>query len=242
MNPAPAAAKALRLIRRAGSLPGLLRGYEMGVCSTPEAVRRALAVRDHVYNGECGYGVAVPDQYDGRSWLLQAVCSATGETVGTMRVTPRFGGPLELEEYFELPRELRSARVVELNRFAILPNHRKGRSFLPAVALGLMKLAVQLLSRLGAQHVIVCAKEERIWTYKWMCFESTGLEAPYGKLGSEPHEMLVADLRFGLERYRGHRFWEFFTADDPTLQAQSLPPLGIGIVPDPGEQPAAWSA
>ena len=67
-----------------------------------------------------------------------------------MRLTPRFAGPLEPEEYFTLPKAFRSPRSVELNRFAILPAYRKGKTFLPVVSLGLFKLALRLLEGMDA--------------------------------------------------------------------------------------------
>src|SRR2546426_3330410 len=102
----------------------LLRGYRFSVCEDAASVARALDVRQQVYRGACGYDVPIPDEYDGRSWLLLAEEVRTGEAVGSMRVTPRSAGPLEAEEYFVLPAALRSANVVEITRFAILPTHR----------------------------------------------------------------------------------------------------------------------
>src|SRR5438093_1919477 len=98
-------------------LPGLLSGCRFSVCEGPEAVAAALDVRRQVYVDGVGYDVPVPDAYDARSWLLLAEAEATGRAVGTMRLTPRFVGPFELEEYFTLPKTLRSSRSVEINRF-----------------------------------------------------------------------------------------------------------------------------
>src|SRR5258706_1309209 len=94
--------------------PGLLRGYRFSVCETADASAEALDVRRRVYVEGVGYDVPVPDVYDARSWLLQAEDEETGKVVGSMRVTPRFAGPFELEEYFTLPRSFRSARAVEI--------------------------------------------------------------------------------------------------------------------------------
>jgi len=76
----------------------LLNGYRFRVCETAEDIERALEVRRAVYNGNCGYDVPVPDEHDSRSWILLAEDMQTGKAVGTMRVTPRFGGKLELVE------------------------------------------------------------------------------------------------------------------------------------------------
>ncbi len=200
--------------RRDGRLRGLLRGYRFRLCETGDDVARALAVRRRVYGDECGYAVPIPDVYDARSWLLVAEDAATGTAVGSMRLTPRSEGPIEAEEYFWLPPELTRGRVVEATRFAILPEHRTGPRFLPAVALGLFKLAIRYVISLGTDRVVVCAKPERVWTYEWIGFERTGRSAPYRKLGGEPHELLVSPIGATLARSRDHRFWDFFMESD----------------------------
>jgi N-acyl-L-homoserine lactone synthetase len=212
---------------------GLLRGYRFRVCGSLESAARALAVRRKVYVGECGYDVPVPDEYDLRSWLLVAEQAATGEVVGSMRVTPRAGGPLEAEEYFDLPRYLVSPSVVEVTRFAILPSARPSGRFLPVVAMGLFKLVCNFVKRLDAQYVVVCAKAERVWTYQWLRFEPTGRTAAYGKLGNAPHELLVCDLRGGIARHRSHRYWEFFfeTEHPEVVLPERIPEPGLGETP-----------
>jgi hypothetical protein len=200
--------------RRDGRLRGLLRGYRFRLCETAADVERALAVRRRVYGEECGYDVPIPDLYDARSWHLIAEDAATGTAVGSMRLTPRSEGPIEAEEYFWLPADLTRGRIVEATRFAILPEHRTGRRFLPAVALGLFKLAIRYVVALGTDRVIVCAKPERVWTYEWIGFERTGRSAPYRKLGGAPHELLFTPVGAAISRSRDHRFWDFFIESD----------------------------
>jgi N-acyl-L-homoserine lactone synthetase len=196
---------------------GLLAGYRFSVCDTPESFARALEVRRQIYVGNIGYEVPVPDSYDARSWLLLAEHVASGRAVGTMRLTPRFGGAFELEEYFTLPRELQSPRAVELSRFAILPEFRKGTTFVPVVSLGLFMLTRSWLDRIGAHLMVICAKPEKVWTYEWLRFQRTGRTAPYGKLGNVEHELLWCDFRRwcdarGDVTFQDHPFREFFTA------------------------------
>ena len=189
----------------------LLRGYRFSVCEDAASVARALDVRRQVYRGACGYEVPVPDEYDGRSWLLLAEDMRTGEAVGSMRVTPRAAGPLECEEYLVLPPALRSASAVEITRFAVLPMHRNSKRFLPVVALGLFKLVSHfVVAATGAEHAIVCSKAERIWSYEWMRFRRTGIVARYTKLGGCEHELLTCDLRSGVGMHSDHRYWAFF--------------------------------
>src|SRR2546425_12122501 len=105
-------------------LATLLEGYRFRVCDDAETFARALDVRREVYVGDFGYDVAVPDEYDHRSWLLVAEHVETGEVVGTMRVMAREFGPVETEEYFRLPADVASRKVLEISRFAILRAHR----------------------------------------------------------------------------------------------------------------------
>src|SRR5262245_39239006 len=85
----------------------LLRGYRFRVCEDAASVTRALDVRRRVYHESCGYEIPIPDAYDDRAWFLLAEHVRSGEAVGSMRVTPRFAGPFEAEEYFRLPAALR---------------------------------------------------------------------------------------------------------------------------------------
>src|ERR1051325_3846605 len=116
-------------------LAGLLEGYTFTVCDNDEDAAEALEIRRRVYVEGVGYDVPVPDAYDHRSWLLLARDEKTGKAVGSMRLTPRVPRPFELEEYFTLPTSLRGAKAIEINRFAILPEYRKGTTFLPVVSM-----------------------------------------------------------------------------------------------------------
>jgi hypothetical protein len=157
-------------------------------------VARALEVRRKVYVEEAGYDIPVPDQYDFWSWLLIAEDVRTGEVVGTLRLTPRSEGPLEAEEYFRLPRRLRTPKTLEMNRFAILPAYRKGKTFLPVVSLGLFKLAKFVAQRARMDWVVICSKAERTWTYCWIGAEPTGITGRYAKLNGAEHELLTIDV------------------------------------------------
>ena len=194
-------------------LAGLLRGYEFRVCQSREDWEAAIAIRRRIYHADCGYDVEVPDEYDARSWLFVAEDRATGEVVGTMRVTPRWAGPLEAEEYFTLPRYLRTPMALEITRFAILPEYRKGKTFLPVVSLGLFKLLWSFATRIGASYLVVCSKAERLWTYDWLRFRTTGLKAVYAKLAGAEHELISFDLQRAPMEYAAchHPFEAFFT-------------------------------
>jgi len=223
-----------------GPLADLLEEYEFEVCTDSAAFEAALAVRRRVYNDACGYDVPVPDAYDRRSWLLLARHAASGEAAGTMRITPRSAGRLEAEEYFWLPPKLRTTRSVEVNRFAILPEHRRAGQLMPAVSFGLFKLMINfVMDRLGAEYVVVCSKEERIWTYEWLRFQRSGIVARYVKLGNAEHELLTMDLRRRLAEHRDHRLWEFlFESEHREIAIPNAVP-GLGPDCDNPHEPVA---
>ncbi len=185
---------------------GLLKDYRFSVCQSREEVAEALDVRRQVYVDGSGYDIPVPDPYDHRSWLLVAREAKTGKVVGTMRITPRAAGPVEAEEYFKLPVPVRSHKSFEISRFAILPEHRKGKTFLPVVLLGLFKCAIGFLKSIEADYVVICSKAERVWTYEWIRFQSTGLKAKYEKLNGAEHELLWYDFRHIERVLDGHPF------------------------------------
>jgi N-acyl-L-homoserine lactone synthetase len=214
-------------------LRDLLNGYRFRVCETEEDARRSLAVRRRVYVEEKGIDVEVPDAYDRHSWLLIAEDAETGEAVATMRVTTRAAGPLECEHSFVLPGSLRGPDVVELSRFAILPEHRQGKGRSPSVSIGLFKAVIHFAQRvIGAKRVVLCSKAERVQTYTWLCFRPTGVRAPYTALDGAMHEILVMDLRHGFEPYGNHEMFQFFIeADSPQISLPAAPPpLGLGTV------------
>jgi len=210
---------------------GMLTGYRFRVCQTAEDWAKALEVRRAVYHGGCGYEVPVPDDYDTRSWMFLAEDVETGKAVGTMRLTPRFAGTLEAEEYFKLPLPLRGPNVVEITRFAILPEYRKGKTFLPVVSLGLFKLVREFGRRAGIRHLVVSSKPERVWTYEWLWFRNTGLSTAYEKLAGAQHELLEFDIQRTLDKYDEHPFGRFlrdFQYDEIEVPSR-IPSLG-----DPG--------
>jgi GNAT superfamily N-acetyltransferase len=218
-----------------GPLAELLEDYGFEVCTDPAAFEAALGVRRRVYNDACGYDVPVPDAYDRRSWLLLARHATSGEAVGTMRITPRSAGRLEAEEYFWLPPKLRSNRSVEVNRFAILPEHRGAGRLMPAVSFGLFKLMINfVMDRLRTEYVVVCSKEERIWTYEWLRFQRSGIVARYAKLGNAEHELLTMDLRRRLAEHRDHRLWQFLF--ESAHREIVIPDVAPGLGPE-GDNP-----
>jgi N-acyl-L-homoserine lactone synthetase len=209
-------------------LSELLRGYRFTVCDRRDAAAEALDVRRHVYVESSGYDVPVPDEYDRRSWLLLARHDATGQAVGSLRVTPRFAGSLECEEYFTLPRRLQVPKAFELSRFAILPEHRKGTTFLPVVSLGLFKLVFAMLQRFNGHYMVVCSKPERVWTYEWLRFRRTGLTTRYEKLKGAEHELLWEDFQYEARHVGTHPFSEIFLGSyREALMPTSMPPLGL---------------
>lgn len=210
--------------------PDLLRGCRFRVCDDGVSAARALEVRRRVYQGACGYEVPIPDEYDLRSWLLLAEDADTGAPVGSMRVTPRSAGPVEAEEYFELPDEIVSPHLVEVTRFAVLPTRDEGGRGLPAVALGLLKLSARFVRLLGADRVVICSRMDRVHFYTWLGFQPTGMVAAYQKLSGLEHALLTCDLRC-LEAGTGRGRWKLLGDGPPgeILLPAPVPALGLGV-------------
>jgi hypothetical protein len=211
-----------------------LSGYRFSVCASPEEANRALDVRRRVYVGEKGYDVGVPDPYDDRSWLLLAEDARTGEAVGTLRITCAKAGAIEMASCFQLPARLSESDVAELSRLAILPSHRASATQSLAVSLGLFKMMVRVILAEGIRLLAVCSKAERIWSYTWLQFRSTGVSAPYTILDGAMHEILLLDLRHGPEPYQDtfDLYDFFFAGSSPEITIPDrMPPLGVHRVP-----------
>lgn len=211
-------------------IPRILEGFRFSLCETPEQVAKALDIRREVYVRGVGYSIPVPDQYDVRSWFLLAEDMEAGIPVGCMRVTPRFAGPFEAEEYFTLPKRLASSSAVELNRFAILPEYRKGKTFLPVVSLGLFKTAMAFMRRFGADYLVAASKPDRAYSYAWLGFEETGLSAPYGKLDYSDHLLMAHEFYRTDQVFAGHPFEDFFCRMNysEVVIPKRIPLLGLG--------------
>lgn len=210
-------------------LDHLFAGYRFRIADTAEEFAAALELRREVYCGDFGYEIPVPDEYDHRSWLLVAEAVDTGEIVGTMRITPREYGPIEAEEYFRLPNQLASRRVIEISRFAIKRSHRKTRTFLPVISLGLFKLCYEFSLFIGADYQVVCSKSEKMWTYLSMGFRSTGITKKYAKLNGAEHELLFHEFRRAAVILQGNPFRELFcdAQVDEVAVPSTLPPTNL---------------
>ncbi len=209
-------------------LDTLLKGYRFRVAETAEEFAAALELRREVYCGDFVYEVPVPDAYDHRSYLLIAECEETGEIVGTMRVTPRALGPLEAEEFFELPEDLDMPRAIEISRFAIKRSHRKTRTFLPVVACGLYKLLYEFSMFLGTDCQIVCTKEEKLASYLSMGFTSTGIKKSYVTLNGVEHELLHHDFNHLASILKDNPFGELcLTPLDEVALPKEFPPTNL---------------
>ena len=208
----------------------LLDGFRFRVCETEHDATRAIAVRRHVYRESCGYSVPVPDEIDARSWLLMAEETETGRVVGTVRITPRFAGPLECEEYVQLPARFETPGAIEITRLAILPEYRKTNMLIPAVSFGLFRLTYEFAMQLGAKAEVVCAKPERVMSYVLMGFRPTGRSAAYTKLNGARHELLWHDFRHA-ELVENEMFRRLYLGDGfPQVSTPpAVPSLGLAV-------------
>ena len=214
-----------------GRIPAeLLDGYRFRVCESESDAPRAIEVRRRVYRESCGYSVPVPDEIDARSWLLLAEETETGLAVGTVRITPRFAGPLECEEYVQLPTRFETPGAIEITRLAILPEYRKTNVLVPAVSFGLFRLTYEFAMQLGATAEIVCAKPERVMSYVLMGFRPTGRSASYTKLNGARHELLWHDFRHA-ELVENEMFRRLYLGDGfpQVVRPTSAPSLGLAV-------------
>jgi len=205
--------------------------YRFRVCQTDEEAVVAFEIRRQVYQEGCSYTVQIPDDIDERSWFFLAEDAASGRPIGTMRATSRAYGPFELEKYFRVPDTFRSGRAVELARFAIIPEFRRGAGA-PIVSLGLCNLVKRFLDTVGAEYMVFAAKAKQALTYSWMRFTSTGIRARYDDLGEEDHELMFGNMARAATALDRHPFkpvldgYPFPTAIMPEVP----PPLGLGTV------------
>jgi hypothetical protein len=217
---------------RIASIPAdLLDGFRFRVCETEEDATRAIEVRRRVYRDGSGYTVPVPDDVDARSWLLIAEDVTTGKAVGTVRITPRSAGPLEGEEYIQLPKRLARAETIEITRLAILPEYRKTNMLIPAVSFGLFRLTYEFAMQLGAQAEVVCSKPERLMSYVLMGFQPTGRSASYTKLNGAKHELLWHDFRQADTMVDNELFRRLYLGQGfPQVETpEAVPALGLAV-------------
>lgn len=205
--------------------------YRFRVCETEAEALAALEIRRQVYQENCAYTVSVPDEIDERSWYVLAEEAESGKPIGTMRATSRAYGPFELERYFRLPERLRSGRAVELARFAIIPEYRRG-SGAPTVSLGLCNVIKRFLDTLGAEYMVFAAKAKQAMTYSWMRFTSTGIRAHYDDLGEGDHELMFGNMARSAIALEGHPFEPVLNGYpfEAGIVPATPPPLGLGTV------------
>jgi hypothetical protein len=203
--------------------------YRFRICETDGDALTTFEIRRQVYQEACAYTVKIPDDIDERSWFALAEEAATGRPIGTMRATSRVYGPFELEKYFRLPEALRSNRVVELSRFAIIPEYRRGHGA-PVVSMGLCNVIKRFLDTLGAEYMIFAAKAKQALTYSWMRFTSTGIRAVYDHLGNEEHELMFGNMARAATALDRHPFKPVLSgyAFRTGIMPATTPPIGLG--------------
>src|SRR5437867_1897795 len=93
---------------------------------------------------------------------------------------------------------------------------------------GLRGRSGRATARLGAAHIVMCAREERIWTFEWLRFQRTGIVARYAILGNVEHELLTMDLGNRLHDRGDLGLAEFlFDTEHPEIKLPAIQP-GLG--------------
>jgi len=174
------------------------------------------------------------------SWF---VVTSDGQPAGVVRVL--YEPPLDLyetyglkwvEEGFTLETLLRSGRIAEIGRFAVLPDHR--RSVLIAVAL--MRAAARETVERDFNHYITDVFEgerhspyefhTRVMGFKLIATHDTGeLNCPNRRL------TMLLDIRSAYERLRQEKSWAFRYLTEgwePWLHERMAQPARAAAVPD----------
>ena len=212
--------------------PAGTKQYRCSVCTNDAAVFRAFEIH-RLSRGDAGYPVPVADEYDGRSWFVQAQDLDSGDSFASLRITPRGAGDLEAEQYFEFPRRLESLAEVGVGAFARgiqieLVNHA-------AVRLGLVAVALRFLQEAGMEFVATCCPLEHLHTYERLGFTRTRWMAECPRQLGARRVLVHADLRWGGRQLPAGRLRDLLTSLPPAerIAPEALPPLGLGTTPDP---------
>ena len=168
---------------------------------SPEDRTAALDVRNSVYCEELGHRWASPaDEFDDRANLC-VVRDPSNTPIASVRILGPEGRPFEIETFLDLTQVLpNDSRPAEMNRFAILPPHRKISS---AVHLALFKFSMDLANSDKFSHFVLATKAAVAPIYRYLGFEQVpGYSFAHRSLGNEPHDLFILSLSDMLGTFR----------------------------------------
>jgi hypothetical protein len=164
----------------------------------------ALEVRNAVYCEELGHRWESPaDEFDDRAHLC-VVRDPSNLPIASVRILGPEGRPFEIETFLDLSQVLpKDSRAAEMNRFAILPPHRKISS---SVHLALFKFSMDLAALERFSHFVLATKAQVAPIYRYLGFEQVpGYSFAHRTLGNDRHDLFLLSLREMLEKFKRTR-------------------------------------
>jgi hypothetical protein len=168
---------------------------------SPDDRTAALGVRNSVYCEELGHRWASPaDEFDDRAHIC-VVRDPSNVPIASVRILGPEGRPFEIETFLDLTHVLpKDSRPAEMNRFAILPPHRKISS---SVHLALFKFSIDLAASERFSHFVLATKAQVAPIYRYLGFEQVpGYSFDHRTLGNERHDLFLLSLRDMLDKFR----------------------------------------
>ena len=209
--------------------PAGTKQYRCSVCTNDAAVFRAFEIH-RLSRGDAGYPVPVADEYDGRSWFVQAQDLDSRDTFASLRLTPRSAGPLEAERYFPFPSSVQSLAEISVVAFARCGQTNAAAQ--SAVRLGVVGVAFAFLQAACVEFVATCCPLEDARAYERLGLTRTRLVAECPRQPGALQVLLHADLRCGGRQLPAGPLRDLLASLPPTerIAPEDLPPLGLGTV------------
>ncbi len=176
--------------------------------ATGAAIDQVMEIRRKVYIEEFGFRLAdgsPRDPLDERSYQLLAT-SASGEGVGSLRLTDAPARPFEIEAFLDLtPFVSPDRHPAEITRLCILPPYRR-ISRAAFVHLAILDRVLRLARQLGATDFIASTRSDLSAFYEYLLFETyPGAVYQHPEIGGAEHTLMRLDLTTVVERYRRFR-------------------------------------
>ncbi|HEX6364254.1 MAG TPA: hypothetical protein VFZ93_14955 [Albitalea sp.] len=188
--------------------------FTLRVARSEGELRAACRVRAASYGHHLPHlrnTFAEPDDVDwsAEATVFVAYDKATGEAVGTARLTTNAREPLQIERSVVLPEPLSDGVLAEVTRLSVRPGHDD-----PRVKLALMKSTyLYCMARQVNWMVIGARSEGLIRQYQRLGFTDLlgGQSVPLAHAGNLPHRILGFDVTAAERNWHAvkHPFYDF---------------------------------
>lgn len=152
-----------------------------------------------------------PDALDrDRDTAVFLACDkATGQPVGTVRLTTNARTPTQIERHARVPSAIAERLVAEVTRLAVRPGHDD-----PTVKLGLMKASYLYCLANQVRWMVIGARSEALVRgYRRLGFTDVadGESVPLAHAANLPHRLLAFDVTAAERNWHAlnHPFYEF---------------------------------